>query len=341
MLIFKNVSEQLGGNQMFHTKTPRRNIAWNLTRHNSKSVRNFWIPRPAKFRLRSVVQFKQFYFSKTEQLSQEMWWKSTCSKFCLQMGAKPFRNMEPWKLKTAGRPSRTSKYVQMVCGMVNRHPRRSVCTSEMGLGIPRSSAHQILPNRIPSFLYRLQLPQELQERDSEALSSIATFCVVISSRIFFPQLDPSFWLMSSPWSKRSKTTQSSNLMLRKSSTAQDTQKQSREGEKIRSQCSSSFNGCSSRYFFYEPIVTGDSNWPYEIIISFQCYRKYNEIWVSKIKELRRTTPGNRTLIGCSGAEFFDWKGYSMKLTSSLSKSPVMWYYLVDICWRWSPPNQLF
>ena len=68
----------------------------------------------------------------------------------------------------SGRPSMTSEDERRMSNYFNRPTRTSLRTAEIRLGLPRSSIQRVLRNRLHLFPDRLQIVQELEDRDYEA-----------------------------------------------------------------------------------------------------------------------------------------------------------------------------
>ena len=91
----------------------------------------------------------------------------------------------------SGRPSMTSEDEERVSNYFNRHPRTSLRAAESHLGLPRSSIQRILRNRLHLFPYRLHIVQALKERDYEARTEFANWCLqnVESDESFLNRID--------------------------------------------------------------------------------------------------------------------------------------------------------
>lgn len=79
--------------------------------------------------------------------------------------------------EASGRPGASSNQEERVSNYFVRYPSRSLRRAEQDLNIPRSSIHDILRNRLHMFPYKLQVVQQLEDRDYTARIEFAQWCL--------------------------------------------------------------------------------------------------------------------------------------------------------------------
>lgn len=156
----------------------------------------------------------------------------------------------------SGRPQLSSQHEKRVSTYFNRHPSNSIRSAERDLAIPRSSIHRILHNRLHMFPYKIQMLQELEDRDPAARTWFANWCMenIQSDRSFLHRIifsDECVFHVDGKVNKH-------NVRIWGTENPHAYREVARNSDKVTVWCAMSVNGVIGPYYFDEPNVSGAS-----------------------------------------------------------------------------------
>lgn len=156
----------------------------------------------------------------------------------------------------SGRPESSSPREQRVATYFNRNPRRSLRTAERDLTISRSSIQRILRNRLHMFPYKIQIVQQLEDRDYAARTWFVNWCrqniqsdCSFLNRIIFS--DECVFHVDGKVNKH-------NVRIWGTENPHEYREELRDSEKVCVWAAMSVNEIIGPYYFDEPIVNAES-----------------------------------------------------------------------------------